>query len=164
MFYPPQPINREAFCLPNKPPASAPLTVPDGRRPHNSARLKILRRHRLYAAARRFPRPCASPDSSLAEAVKINIPRLCRGYFICGRSPMLPATPHAALVRLAICIGSPTHTGISPSPFSSHIAAIPNIYIFFFCLIIFHQQSLLLSHNLLNCFCHFILEWPPFVL
>ena len=20
------------------------------------------------------------------------------------------------------------------------------------------------SHNLLNCFCHFILEWPPFVL
>ena len=94
----------------------------------------------------------------------INIPRQSRGYFLCGRSPMLPATPHAALVRLAICIGPSTHTGISPSPFPSHIAAIPNIYTFFFCLIIFHQQSLLLSHNLLNCFCHFILEWPPFVL
>ena len=86
------------------------------------------------------------------------------GYFLCGRSPMLPAMSHAALVWLAICIGRPTHTGISPSPFPSHIAAIPNIYTFFFCLIIFHQQSLLLSHNLLNCFCHFILEWPPSVL
>ena len=94
----------------------------------------------------------------------INIPRQSRGYFLCGRSPMLPATPHAALVRLAICIGPSTHTGISPSPFPSHIAAIPNIYTFFFCLIIFHQQSLLLSHNLLNCFCHFILEWPSSVL
>ena len=97
-------------------------------------------------------------------ADKINIPRPSRGYFLCGRSPMLPATPHAALVRLAICIGPPIHTGISPSPFPSHIAAILNIYTFFFCLIIFHQQSLLLSHNLLNCFSHFILEWPPSVL
>ena len=70
-----------------------------------------------------------------------------------------------ALVRLAIiCIGPPTHTGISPSPFPSHIAAIPYIYTFFFCLIIFQQQSLLLSHNLLNGFSHFILEWPPSVL
>ena len=73
---------------------------------------------------------------------------------------MLPATPHAALVRLAICIGPPTHTGISPSPFPSHIAVIPDIYISF-CLILFQQQSLLLSHNLLNCFFHFIFEWLP---
>ena len=76
---------------------------------------------------------------------------------------MLPATPHAALVRLAICIGPPTHTGISPSPFPSHIAAIPNIYTFFFCLIIFQQQPLLLSHNLLNCLCHsFLSDLPLF--
>ena len=104
------------------------------------------------------------PLTGTADTIEITIPRQSRGYFLCGRSPMLPATPHAALVRLAICIGPPTHTGISPSPFPSHIAAIPNIYTFFFCLIIFHQQSLLLSHNLLNCFCHFILEWPPSVL
>ena len=94
----------------------------------------------------------------------INIPWRSRGYLLYGRSPMLPATPHAAWVRLAICIGRPTHTGISPSPFPPHIAAIPYIYTFFFCLIIFHQQSLLLSHNLLNCFCHFILEWLPSIL
>ena len=76
---------------------------------------------------------------------------------------MLPATPHAALVRLAICIGPSTHTGISPSPFPSHIAAIPNIYTFFFCLIIFQQQPLLLSHNLLNCLCHsFLSDLPLF--
>ena len=75
---------------------------------------------------------------------------------------MLPATPHAALVRLAICIGPPTHTGISPSPFSPHIAAIPNIYISF-CLILFQQQSLLLSHNLLTCLCHsFLSDLPLF--
>ena len=35
----------------------------------------------------------------------INIPRPSRGYFLCGRSPMLPATPHAALVRSDICMG-----------------------------------------------------------
>ena len=35
----------------------------------------------------------------------INIPRPSRGYFLDGRSPMLPATPHAALVRSDICIG-----------------------------------------------------------
>ena len=99
----------------------------------------------------------------ISSLEKINIPRQSRGYFLCGRSPMLPATPHAALVRLAICIGPSTHTGISPSPFPSHIAAIPNIYTFFFCLIIFHQQSLLLSHNLLNCLCHsFLSDLPLF--
>ena len=87
----------------------------------------------------------------------------CRGYFLDGRSPMLPATPHAALVRLAICIGCPPHTGINPSPFLSHIAVILNAYTFPSAWL-FQQQSLLLSHNLLNCFCHFILEWPPFVL
>ena len=38
------------------------------------------------------------------KSARINIPRPSRGYFLCGRSPMLPATPHAALVRLAICI------------------------------------------------------------
>ncbi len=59
-------------------------------------------------------------------------PRQSRGYFLFGRSPMLPATPHAALVRLAICIGRPIHTGISPSPFPSHIAAILNLYTFSF--------------------------------
>ena len=36
---------------------------------------------------------------------QINIPRPSRGYFLDGRSPMLPATPHAALVRSDICIG-----------------------------------------------------------
>ena len=40
------------------------------------------------------------------------------------------ATPHATLVRLAICIGYPTHTGISPAPFHSYIAVIPNTYAF----------------------------------
>ena len=60
----------------------------------------------------------------------INIPRPSRGYFLDGRSPMLPATPHAALVRLAICIGCPTHTGISPAPFHPYIAVIPNTYAF----------------------------------
>ena len=61
---------------------------------------------------------------------KINIPRRSRGYLLYGRSPMLPATPHAALVRLAICIGCPPHTGINPSPFLSHIAVILNAYTF----------------------------------
>ena len=60
----------------------------------------------------------------------INIPRPSRGYFLDGRSPMLPATPHAALVRLAICIGCPPHTGINPSSFLSHIAVILNAYTF----------------------------------
>ena len=67
---------------------------------------------------------------SKSAHTKINIPRPSRGYFLCGRSPMLPATPHAALVRLAICIGYPTHTGISPAPFHSYIAVIPNTYAF----------------------------------
>ena len=40
-----------------------------------------------------------------AGARIINIPRPSRGYFLDGRSPMLPATPHAALVRSDICIG-----------------------------------------------------------
>ena len=35
----------------------------------------------------------------MALAAQINIPRPSRGYFLCGRSPALPATPHAALVR-----------------------------------------------------------------
>ena len=65
-----------------------------------------------------------------AEAPAINIPRPSRGYFLDGRSPMLPATPHATLVRLAICIGCPTHAGISPAPFHSYIAVIPNTYAF----------------------------------
>ena len=60
----------------------------------------------------------------------MNIPRPSRGYFLDGRSPMLPATLHAALVRLAICIGCPIHTGISPAPFHSYIAVIPNTYAF----------------------------------
>ena len=34
------------------------------------------------------------------------------------------------LVRLAICIGCPTHAGISPAPFHSYIAVIPNTYAF----------------------------------
>ena len=38
----------------------------------------------------------------------INIPRPSRGYFLDGRSPMLPATPHAALVRSDICMGLAT--------------------------------------------------------
>ena len=36
---------------------------------------------------------------------KIMIPRQSRGYFLNGQSPMLPATPHAALVRSDICMG-----------------------------------------------------------
>ena len=39
---------------------------------------------------------------------QINIPRPIRGYFLDGRSPMLPATPHAALVRSDICMGLAT--------------------------------------------------------
>ena len=66
----------------------------------------------------------------LSIGEEINIPRPSRGYFLDGRSPMLPATPHAALVRLAICIDCPTHTGISPAPFHSYIAVIPNTYAF----------------------------------
>ena len=64
------------------------------------------------------------------ESTQINIPRRSRGYLLYGRSPMLPATPHAALIRLAICIGCPPHTGINPSPFLSHIAVILNAYTF----------------------------------
>ena len=36
---------------------------------------------------------------------QIMIPRQSRGYFLNGQSPMLPATPHAALVRSDICMG-----------------------------------------------------------
>ena len=45
---------------------------------------------------------CPVPFSLFAQ---INIPRPSRGYFLDGRSPMFPATPHAALVRSDICIG-----------------------------------------------------------
>lgn len=78
-----------------------------------------------------FSSPGRTGEYFLALRYQINIPRQSRRHFLCGRSPMLPATPHAALVRLAICIGPPTHTGISPSPFPSHVAAILNILHFF---------------------------------
>ena len=38
----------------------------------------------------------------------INIPRQSRGFFICGQSPRMPATPHVALVRPDTCMGSVT--------------------------------------------------------
>ena len=82
----------------------------------------------LASAAHGFRR--LTNKAKTASRKRINIPRPSRGYFLCGRSPMLPATPHAALVRLAICIGCPTHTGISPAPFHSYIAVIPNTYAF----------------------------------
>ena len=53
--------------------------------------------------------PCSATGAAIPTALcaesKINIPRPSRGYFLDGRSPMLPATPHAALVRSDICIG-----------------------------------------------------------
>ena len=61
-----------------------------------------------------------------------NTPGKAGGISYAGKALWILATPHTALVRLAICIGPPTHTGISPSPFLSHIAAIPNIYTFSF--------------------------------
>ena len=73
-------------------------------------------------------------------------------------------TSHASCgVGTACHLHRPFYPHRCPSPFPSHIAAIPNIYTFFFCLIIFQQQSLLLSHNLLNCLCHsFLSDLPLF--
>ena len=48
---------------------------------------------------------CGNTASESLLLRQINIPRPSRGYFLDGRSPMLPATPHAALVRSDICIG-----------------------------------------------------------
>ena len=96
---------------------------------------KKVTRRRHPAPGRGTPLPFGE-ESNPPEATKkkerkrINIPRRSRGYLLYGRSPMLPATPHAALVRLAICIGCPPHTGINPSPFLSHIAVILNAYTF----------------------------------
>ena len=65
----------------------------------------------IFSHVREYPpfpvqrlRRCFPPPRNVRKNI-INIPRPSRGYFLDGRSPMLPATPHAALVRSDICIG-----------------------------------------------------------
>ena len=53
----------------------------------------------------RFYHPRSRLSTQNARSLRINISRRSRGYFLCGQSPMLPATPHAALVRSDICMG-----------------------------------------------------------
>ena len=53
----------------------------------------------------RFYHPRSRLSTQNARSLRINISRRGRGYFLCGQSPMLPATPHAALVRSDICMG-----------------------------------------------------------
>ena len=60
------------------------------------------RQNKAYISGGVEPRPYTP---SISIIYKINIPRQSRGYLFCGRSPMLPATPHAALVRSDICMG-----------------------------------------------------------
>ena len=53
----------------------------------------------------RFYHPRSRLSTQNARSRRINISRRSRGYFLCEQSPMLPATPHAALVRSDICMG-----------------------------------------------------------
>ena len=57
----------------------------------------------IFSHVREYPpfpvqrlRRCFPPPRNVRKNI-INIPRPSRGYFLDGRSPMLPATPHAAL-------------------------------------------------------------------
>ena len=53
----------------------------------------------------RFYHPRSRLSTQNARSRRINISRRSRGDFLCGQRPMLPATPHAALVRSDICMG-----------------------------------------------------------